>query len=60
MISEAIINSLKSLVGEECVLISEPMKNHTTFRIGGEADAMVRISDKEELYNAPNRARFID
>ncbi len=49
MISEAIINSLKRLVGEEGVLVSEPMKNHTTFRIGGEADAMVRISDKEEL-----------
>lgn len=49
MISEAIINSLVRLVGEERVLISEPMKNHTTFRIGGEADAMVRISDKNEL-----------
>ncbi|MBQ7919429.1 MAG: UDP-N-acetylmuramate dehydrogenase [Lachnospiraceae bacterium] len=47
--SEAIINSLVRLVDEERVLISEPMKNHTTFRIGGEADAMVRISDKNEL-----------
>ena len=49
MISEAIINSLVRLVDEERVLISEPMKNHTTFRIGGEADALVRISNKNEL-----------
>lgn len=50
MISEAIINSLKRLVGEDGVLVSEPMKNHTTFRIGGEADAMVRISDRDKLF----------
>ncbi len=49
MISEAIIRSLASLVGEENVLVSEPMKNHTTFRIGGEADAIVRICDTQRL-----------
>lgn len=49
MISEAIINSLKCLAGEGNVLPSEPMKNHTTFRIGGEADVMVRISGKDAL-----------
>lgn len=49
MISDAIINSLKRLVGEENVLANEPMKDHTTFRIGGDADAFVRISDKEKL-----------
>ena len=49
MISEAIIHSLMRLVGEENVLVAEPMKNHTTFRIGGKADALVRISDREQL-----------
>lgn len=49
MISEAIINSLQSLLGEENVLVSEPMKKHTTFRIGGEADVFVRIDSKELL-----------
>ena len=36
-------------MGEENVLANEPMKDHTTFRIGGDADAFVRISDKEKL-----------
>lgn len=49
MISKAIINSLQSLLGEENVLVSEPMKKHTTFRIGGEADVLVRITGKEPL-----------
>lgn len=49
MISEAIINSLQSLLGEENVLVSEPMKKHTTFRIGGEADVFVRVGSKEQL-----------
>lgn len=49
MISEAIVRSLKSLLGEDNVLVSEPMKKHTTFRIGGDADVLVRITGKEQL-----------
>ena len=49
MISEAIIQSLKRLLGEDNVLVSEPMKKHTTFRIGGDADVLARITGKEQL-----------
>ncbi len=49
MISKAIINSLQSLLGEENVLVSESMKKHTTFRIGGDADVLARITGKEQL-----------
>ena len=49
MISEAIINSLQSLLGEENVLVSEPMKKHTTFRIGGPAKYFCLPETTEQL-----------
>ena len=33
------------------VLFNEPMKNHTTFKIGGEADAFVDAASVEEIKN---------
>ncbi len=40
---------LCDLLGEEQVLIDEPMSRHTTFRIGGPADYFVRPSGSEEI-----------
>ncbi|AHM55750.1 UDP-N-acetylenolpyruvoylglucosamine reductase MurB [Peptoclostridium acidaminophilum DSM 3953] len=37
------------IAGRDCVLIDEPMKNHTSFKIGGPADILVRISSEEAL-----------
>ena len=42
MISAAVIEALKEIVPADKVLLQEPMKLHTTFRIGGLADCLVR------------------
>lgn len=34
------------------VVENEPLKNHTTFRIGGPAKFFIRVTNKEELYRA--------
>ena len=34
------------------ILFNEPMRNHTTFKIGGPADVMIIPSNEEELINA--------
>lgn len=46
---EDIIESLRKITDEKNILINEPMKNHTTFRVGGNADILVIPSSKEEL-----------
>lgn len=48
MVREAIIRRLQEIVGEERLLLDEPMKKHTTFRLGGSADYFVCPADKEE------------
>ena len=48
-ISQAILEFVKAQVPEEDILINEPMKKHTTFRIGGEAECLVRISKWQQL-----------
>lgn len=40
---------LKGVLGEEAVLPEEPMRNHTSFRIGGPADLLVRPGSVDEL-----------
>lgn len=49
MISDAVIQAIKGYAKEENIFVQEPMSNHTTFRVGGPADCLVEISDKEEL-----------
>lgn len=39
--------SLKAVVGQGSVFENEPMKNHTTFRIGGPADVLVCPASEE-------------
>lgn len=36
-------------VPKEHVLLNEPMMKHTTFRVGGEADALIKIDSVEQL-----------
>ena len=48
-ISSAIYEFISTYVPEEDILTEEPMSRHTTFRVGGEAQCFVRISDKEQL-----------
>jgi len=41
----------KVITKEDGVLREEPMKNHTTFRVGGPAEYFVTVSGTEELQN---------
>lgn len=42
------LEHLKDIVSEDKILLNEPMKNHTTFRIGGNADFFVSVN-REQL-----------
>lgn len=44
-----IINEIEKLLGYENVLINEPMKNHTTFKIGGLCDVFVKPTTVEQV-----------
>ena len=45
----ALAQRLRQIVGEENVLLDEPMSEHTTFEIGGPADIFVTPDDVEDL-----------
>mgnify|MGYP000030230139 CR=1 FL=1 len=49
MISAAVIEALKEIVPADKVLLQEPMKLHTTFRIGGPADCLGYLENEEQL-----------
>jgi len=44
-----IFKALHQKLGANQVLLSEPMKNHTTFKVGGSADVFVMPQSTEEL-----------
>lgn len=48
-ISAAILEFIRAYVPEEDILSDEPMCKHTTFRVGGPAQCLVRISNPEQL-----------
>ncbi len=47
--NQAVKEFLKETVAAENLLWNEPMQKHTTFRVGGEADALIQVEDKEQL-----------
>ena len=46
--TEQFLNELKKIVRDDHILEQEPMKKHTTFRVGGPADVLIQ-PDTEEL-----------
>ena len=44
-----ILNNLKKFTDEKNILINEPMKKHTSFKIGGNADFIVVPKSKDEI-----------
>lgn len=46
---EEILIYIKEFMNEENIFINEPMKNHTTFKVGGEADLLVKPKTYEQL-----------
>jgi UDP-N-acetylmuramate dehydrogenase len=51
MISQIVAKTLQSFVPEENLLLQEPLKNHTTFRVGGPADALIAVENNEQLHH---------
>lgn len=49
MISEAVIQAIKGYTKEENITLGAPMSGFTTFRVGGAADCLLEIRDKDEL-----------
>ncbi|MBQ2803687.1 MAG: UDP-N-acetylmuramate dehydrogenase [Lachnospiraceae bacterium] len=49
MISEAVIEALKGFIPIENIYLQEPMKLHTTFRVGGPADCLIALENEEQL-----------
>ncbi len=47
--NQAVKEFLTQNVPAEDLLWDEPMAKHTTFRVGGQADALVQVADKEQL-----------
>ncbi|MBR3888343.1 MAG: UDP-N-acetylmuramate dehydrogenase [Clostridia bacterium] len=44
-----LLDELKKILPEENILVNEPMKNHTTFKVGGPADYLVMPETKEQI-----------
>lgn len=42
-------NILKEVIPAEDILVNEPMSRHTTFRIGGSADALIKVDSVGQL-----------
>lgn len=49
MNKESVAGLLKDIVGERNIEIDAPMRNHTSFRIGGPADILVTPQDDSQL-----------
>ena len=49
MHKEKVYNDLSQLIDKNKILIDEPMKNHTTFKIGGKADFLIKAEEKEDI-----------
>lgn len=49
MISQAVSEALQKFVPAENILYREPLKKHTTFRVGGEADCIIQIESEKQL-----------
>ena len=48
-VNQEFYEKLSKITGEEQILLQEPMKKHTTFRIGGPADYLVLPQTVEEI-----------
>ena len=59
MISAAVIEALKEIVPAERILFQEPMKLHTTFRIGGPADYLIYLENEDQLCRIQKYLRLV-
>ncbi|MCM1568847.1 MAG: UDP-N-acetylmuramate dehydrogenase [Roseburia sp.] len=60
MISEAVIKALKGFVPEDNIYLQEPMSRHTTFRVGGPADCLIELENRQQLAKVQNYLHKIE
>ncbi len=60
MISETVVKALEQFLPAENIYCKEPMKKHTTFRIGGEADLFLRMENVKQLQEVQNYLRKLE
>ena len=58
--SATVIEALKEIVPAERILFQEPMKLHTTFRIGGPADYLIYLENEDQLCRIQKYLRLVD
>ncbi|MDD3369321.1 MAG: UDP-N-acetylmuramate dehydrogenase [Lachnospiraceae bacterium] len=51
MLSEQIIQAIGKHIPTDRILLNESMAAHTTFRVGGPADCLILVENREELEN---------
>lgn len=49
MESAELVESLENIISKDLIKTNEPMKNHTSFKIGGPAEIYIKITSIEEL-----------
>lgn len=52
MMDKSFINEIEAFADEGALILGEPLCNHTTFRVGGKADAFLSVKDEEQLQKA--------
>lgn len=57
---DAVIETLKQIVDDSQICKNEPMKNHTTFRIGGCADVMIFPKSEKEIIQIIELAKIAE
>lgn len=60
MISQAVKQALQRFVPEENIKYQEPLREHTTFRVGGEADCIVEIGTQKQLQGVLHYLNLIE
>ncbi len=57
MPNEDLYQKLLNILPKENILLDEPMKKHTTFRIGGNADFLIIVSNIKEIKSVVKLAK---
>jgi len=49
MMDKSFVREIEAFAGKEALIMDEPLCNHTTFRVGGKADAFLSVHNAEHL-----------
>lgn len=52
MMDKSFINEIEAFADKGALILEEPLCNHTTFRVGGKADAFLSVRNEEQLRKA--------